>query len=98
MAAATVNQRMDAELAKKFQGQSRVDAEKTKAQLLTEARSRFANDPKTLASVENYLNQKTASIIQSAPAVAAPVAPAPTPIAPAPAAPAPGSNVSRAVR
>jgi hypothetical protein len=58
--------RFDAEFAKKFQGKSREEAEQTKAQLLTEARSRFANDPKTLEAFEKYLNEKSAPIIQSA--------------------------------
>jgi hypothetical protein len=74
--------RFDAEFAKRFQGKSREEAEQTKAQLLTEARSRFASDPKTLAAFEKYLNEKAAPFIQSAPARASRSSPGAAPFAP----------------
>jgi hypothetical protein len=85
MSAQTTSQRFDSELAKKFQGKSREEAEQTKSQLLTEARSRFANDPKTLEAFEKYLNEKSAPIIQSAAAARAPsrASPGAAPFAPA---------------
>jgi hypothetical protein len=66
-----MSQRVDSDLKKMFEGKSRADSEKTKAQLLAEARTRFTSDPKTLAAVESYLNEKTTPLLQ-----AAPVAPA----------------------
>ena len=50
-------------LSKMFAGKSSADAKKTQQQLLDQARARFANDPKTLAAVEKYLQQKTTPLV-----------------------------------
>ena len=58
------------DLSKMFSGKSSADAKKAQQQLLDQARARFAKDPKTLAAVEKYLQQKTTSLV---PAAVAPI-------------------------
>lgn len=61
-----MEQKVAGDLSKMFAGKSSADAKKEQQQLLNQARARFANNPKTLAAVEKYLQQKTTSLVQSA--------------------------------
>jgi len=58
------------DLTKRFAGKSYPDARKAQQQLLDEAQVKFANDPKTLAAVERYLQAQTSPMLSTA---AAPV-------------------------
>ena len=48
-------QKADHDLGQQFAGKSGADAAKRKQELLTEAKKRFANEPKTLAKVQAYI-------------------------------------------
>lgn len=48
-------QKVDKDLGQMFVGKKGADADKKKKELLEEAKKRFANDPKTLAKVQQYI-------------------------------------------
>ena len=52
---AAMSQKVDHDLALKFAGKSPADRAKTKQDLLDQAAKRFANEPKTLAKVRQYI-------------------------------------------
>ena len=54
------------DLTKRFAGKSYPDARKAQQQLLDEAQVKFANDPKTLAAVERYLQAQTSPMLSTA--------------------------------
>jgi len=52
---ATTTQRVNGDLNQNFRGKSPADVEKKKRELLDEAKRRFANQPKTLEKVQQYI-------------------------------------------
>ena len=48
-------QKVDKDLAAKFAGKGKGDIDKAKAELIEEAKKRFAKDPKTLEKVQKYI-------------------------------------------
>jgi hypothetical protein len=64
---ARVQQQAQSELDRRFKGKSPQEAQQQKAQLLAQARQRFAKDPQVLAKIEQQLDQQIRVRVQVAP-------------------------------